>query len=81
MMNERIKELSLQAHETADAIYAEVGGPDLVWWKEYNEKFAELILRECAEVLVTWNRENGAEEGLDKAGLISLWSSHFGVEE
>lgn len=44
-------------------------------------RFAELIVKECAEVLDAWNKENGAEEGLDKAGLISLWSLHFGVEE
>ena len=51
------------------------------WQQVYSEKFAELIVRECAKVLDTWNKENGAEEGHDKEGLISLWSSHFGVEE
>lgn len=44
-MNERIKEMSKQAHLVADATYAE--GPDSVWLKEYNKKFAELIVREC----------------------------------
>lgn len=85
-MNERILELYEQAvqlvadeHTKGDTSRLNTDAyhvKDLI-----NVKFAELIVRECAEVLVTWNRENGAEEGLDKAGLISLWSPHFGVEE
>lgn len=85
-MNERILELYDQAVQlvadehtkgdvtrlNTDSYYVE----DLI-----NAKFALLIVKECAEVLDTWNKENGVEEGLDKAGLISLWSPHFGVEK
>ena len=81
-MNERIKELDAQAVEYAVGVCDANG---LCHYQEYlqvvKEKFAELIIRECAEVLDTWNKENGAEEGLDKEGLISLWSPHFGVKE
>jgi hypothetical protein len=57
MMNERIRELALQAGEYANSVYTppvrsktpgkiwEDGHID--WHKLYNEKFAELIVREC----------------------------------
>ena len=73
-MNERILELAIEARKYAES------KPD-IYQVAYDKKFAELIVKECAEVLDTWNKENGAEEGLDKQGLISLWSPHFGVEE
>jgi hypothetical protein len=70
-MNERIKEMSKQAHLVADATYAE--GPDSVWLKEYNKKFAELIVRECDRYARSvW--EHGPLLGRDL--LI-----HFGIEE
>jgi hypothetical protein len=48
-MNERIRELSKEAGSVADATYAK--GPDAIWLREYNKKFAELIVRACADVL------------------------------
>jgi len=69
-MNERIKEMSKQAHLVADATYAE--GPDSVWLKEYNKKFAELIVRECADLLETSLPYNPQQKMIKK---------HFGVEE
>ncbi len=68
-MNERIKEMSKQAHLVADATYAE--GPDSVWLKEYNKKFAELIVRECANVAAD-------HDALD---IYEEIREHFGVEE
>ena len=56
MMNERIKELAEQAD------YEAPGGQ----WKEY---FAELIVRECAEIAL--REEHDAYECI---------KSHFGVE-
>lgn len=89
-MNQRIKELAEQAGITfkpmvIDGIeyeYRHVNINDNKAEDEAGciEQLVELIVRECAEVLDTWNKENGAEEGHDKEGLISLWDSHFGVD-
>jgi len=44
-MNKRIKELSKEAGLVADETYAKA--PDAIWLKEYNKKFAELLVKEC----------------------------------
>ena len=72
-MNLRMKEMSKQAHLVADATYAE--GPDSVWLKEYNKKFAELIVQECADVC-----ESFGESG-DGYTCSAEILEHFGVEE
>ena len=41
------------------------------------EKFAELIVKECADYIDAFNRENMVEEGMDGAYM----KKHFGVEE
>ena len=46
-MNERIKQLAKQAEEYADIEY---NASDLDWYELKEEKFAELIVRECAEI-------------------------------
>ena len=51
-MNERIKELAEQAGNHADT-YDDANGP--FWFQMYNEKFAELIVQECAKSL--WTEE------------------------
>ena len=45
-MNERIKELAKQAEEYADIEY---NASDLDWYELKEEKFAELIVEECAQ--------------------------------
>lgn len=60
-MNQKIKELALQA---GGSHYPDVGGKTL-------EKFAELIVRECAEIADT------AEPFLSS----DLIKQHFGVTE
>jgi hypothetical protein len=59
-MNERIKLLALQAGEYVNSVYTppirskepgkiwEDGHVD--WMEQFNEKFAELIVRECADL-------------------------------
>jgi len=47
-MNERIKELALKAADYANT-YGDAGAD--VWFEIYNKKFAELIVRECMNVL------------------------------
>ena len=74
-MNERIKELAIQANieftydptETPMRVFVEAWGEDL-------EKFAELIVRECGE----WVNDNlGLLDEEARADLLK----HFGVEE
>ena len=67
-MNERIKELAEQAgstHKQSLGVYQ--------FYADELEKFAELIVRECAEY---------AEHELDMAGYKKKFMlNHFGVEE
>ena len=65
-MNERIKELAEQA--------------DIEWLLEHHpklEKFAELIVLECADVLLKWK---GEPFPFDEDLAASLIKEHFGVE-
>ena len=74
-MNERIKQLALQSqlvYETTDGkVYN--SWEDYVDLTEYVEKFAELIVRECAKRVDYWELRQG--EHADD--LLK----HFGVEE
>jgi hypothetical protein len=65
-MNERIRELLLQA--------TTLRGPPFIRFKVDQEKFAELIVRECAEHIDFAIFSNG---GIDGRSL----KEHFGVEE
>ena len=70
-MNERIRELAEQALEYAEKNQS----ADIPrhWFRLYNEKFAELIVRECV----------GIADEYDGAGstIVSRIRKHFGVEE
>ncbi len=80
-MNERIEKISEQARQYADSMYP--SGLDIAkWGPAYQEKFAELIVKECA---------NHCDLLLDHK-ISSEWSrgthdcsraikQHFGVEE
>ena len=70
-MNKRIKELALQAGYTPDMFG--VGHWDMPECK----KFAELIVRECAEFADEHNEES---EGVT-LGVGRELKKHFGVEE
>ena len=68
-MNERIKELAEQA-----TTYVDPSANDGVCWDFDKEKFAELIVKECAE----WVNDNvGLIDEKAKSDLLK----HFGVEE
>lgn len=78
-MNERIKQLAQQA------AVAEGWGPE-VWQTTFSEKFAELIVRECAELC----REKGIFLANDRPNkdfdtiafdCEAAIKQHFGVEE
>lgn len=76
MMNERIKELEAQCWE------ARQYGPP--WFD--SEKFAELIVKECAEISEQsqWSEAKGEYyEGFNEAMIYvsNKIKEHFGVEE
>jgi hypothetical protein len=77
-MNERIRELALQARNYAldeKRIYERMHNTEqcMEEYREvYNEKFAELIVRECADI------SNQAEKQCQHPGTQIL--KHFGVE-
>ena len=77
-MNERIQELAEQANYLA----TEKEFPyDEDWFYLYNKKFAELIIKECAESLWTeecYNSDLALEEFERNSKKIK---QHFGVEE
>jgi hypothetical protein len=80
-MNERIKELSLQA---SDSIPDDVSAEHAMYL--FQKKFAELIVRECMKVAV--NKDSGYMHPANVAGHIAAGRStaaqmikeHFGVE-
>jgi hypothetical protein len=82
-MNERIAELALQAGEYVNSVYTppvRSKTPGKIWedghigWHtQFNEKFAELIVRECASVALMSNGNN--------LYVYELIKQHFGVEE
>ena len=89
-MNERIKELALQAGEYVNSVYTppvrsktpgkiwEDGHID--WHPQFNEKFAELIVRECLDIA----QDRAAFDGFppnDVNHIIDEIKEHFGVEE
>ena len=83
-MNERIEELAVQAGNYVNETYTGpvpatfTGNPE--WhkefdkWTQFSEKFAELIVRECAKVA-----DVADENQCDWIGGNIL--THFGVEE
>lgn len=76
--NSRIQELAQQAHEYSCAEYTkrlETETADQIFFnKIFNQKFAELIVRECAGIA-----SNPAPGCHSSFGKIIL--EHFGVEE
>ena len=72
-MNERIQELAYQAEDWAIAHEAEHGSA--YFQAEYTRKFAELIVKECAEV-----SENYAGGSMPLSIAYAI-KEHFGVEQ
>jgi hypothetical protein len=70
-MNERIQELA----EQATVFVADYDGQR---WQIDPEKFAELIVKECADVLLEWKKEPFP---LDPDFAANLIKEHFGVEK
>ena len=72
-MNERIKELALQAmtYVTHNPKANKLNSGDM-----FDEKFAELIVRECAE----WIKNTDSDPDIGEEDAKALLE-HFGVEE
>ena len=85
-MNEKIRELALQAQNNGDSIH--------YYDPVFAEKFAELIIKECVTTIETYNNnsltkkiadegvysyEQGAIAGMNESVLVI--KQHFGVKE
>jgi hypothetical protein len=68
-MNERIKQLAEQAQQYAEYITPQ----GCEWFDTFKEKFAELIIRECADI-ATINQYEAFSSGY-------YVKKHFGVED
>ena len=80
-MNERIKHLIEQAQYYANEQNDKHG---VSWIRTYNEKFAELIVRECAQAFEaevdTWKEMDPYQGSMKRKGTKAI-KQHFGVEE
>ena len=71
-MNERIRELAKEALDYAEK--NQLAEVPQHWFKLYNEKFAELIVRECADVGSKFSQAHPED-------IRYQIKRHFGVEE
>jgi hypothetical protein len=89
-MNERIKELDKVAQEYAGSIAGNDEDSNYVaWFNIYKEKFAELIVKECADILMKPEYAMNHPEELGDynrgwvngrlLGIEHIWE-HFGDE-
>ena len=72
MMNERVQELSEQAEKYADDNFR--GEP--TWSEAFESKFAELIIRECADLFKLTFTDEQYQRRIDKTIY-----KHFGLNE
>ncbi len=76
-MNERIKDFGKQAYNAGTGIWPI---NSQMWYEVYNTTFAELIVRECADIA---NRQFSAATGLDDRDCLTAhqMKQHFGVKQ
>jgi hypothetical protein len=77
-MNERIKELAERANVTP--LYSPAYAPRYIFEEEELEKFAELIVRECIEIVEPCKCGccDGEPEGIITDIIIKQIKEHFG---
>ena len=75
MNTKRIRELNMQAAEYATSVCPNHSRD---WYPIQNTKFAELIIRECANELLKWRQEPFP---LDADSAVRIIKQHFGIEE
>jgi len=74
-MNERIRQLALQAFDKANnGAISDIKIP-----KQFIEKFAELIVEECLDILD--DEDDGSHDGRSVRIAAIRIKKHFGVEE
>ena len=76
-MNERIRQLAEQAKKHALDAMIKITDKEQalkVYSESYDTKFAQLIVRECAEV-------GDSGDPLQDGGIARLIKKHFGVEQ
>jgi hypothetical protein len=77
-MNERIRELNLQAMSIVMNGSDPDGDVDKMYIpSEFTKKFAELIVKECTEVLLKWK---GEPFPFDEDLAVSLIKEHFSLK-
>ena len=84
-MNEQIEKLFDQALEEfkVENEYATIVVPDPLQ-RDFVEKFAELIVKECSKVIVNGGYRNpalGEKQQLTPPEIAKMIKEHFGVEE
>ena len=73
-MNDRIQQLALQARAWVNDVAPDI---EYVFYKDaYDKKFAELIVRECAD----WIKNTDSDPDIGEEDAKALLE-HFGVEE
>jgi hypothetical protein len=77
-MNERIRELAEQANELDYETFDEFNHKTVRHYKFNKQKFAELIVRECAELTLDHKNDDYYAGWLDYRDEIRR---HFGVDE
>ena len=74
-MNERIKQLAEQAKKSA----TKNGAYNLAFvMADFEQKFAELIVKECAQAIIKDSRLNDVRSAAN--GCVRTINEHFGVE-
>ena len=82
-MNKRIRQLVEQATDTVEIVNPDTG---ITHHREFfdKEKFAELIVRECANIVAN-RKDQAIDNGLNVDEAMSMAEmdllEHFGVEE
>jgi hypothetical protein len=77
-MNERIKKLAFEAMSINQTVSDDSFFVEVSKLKEF-EKFAELIVGECAQAIVNDSRLNDVRSAAN--GCVRTIREHFGVEE
>ena len=74
-MNERIQQLAIKAYEACDKrTYGTIHSQE-----EFNQKFAELIVGECLELVE--DEDDGSQDTLAVRWAMHRIRKHFGVKE
>ena len=78
-MNERIRQLAEQAEKYADDNFK----GEIFWTEAYESKFAELIVRDCMDVVDGYTKPRTFDTHYDAVEQIEalFGIKHFGVEE